>query len=57
LGPVGQHDPSLAAPFGSVLGLALLPDLTTFCLATRTTTIAFGRGDNAFSCNSCQKTQ
>jgi len=57
LGPAGQHDPSLAAPFGSVLGLASLPDPTTLCLATRTTTIAFGRGDNALSCNSCQKTQ
>jgi len=43
----------MGASFGSVLGLAWLPDLTTLGSAVKPATIAFGRGDNAPSHNSC----
>jgi len=43
---VEQHDPTLLAPFGSVLGLAWHPDPTTLGPAAKLDPIAFDRECN-----------
>jgi len=55
VGPAEQHDPTLVAPFESVLDLTWLPDPTKLGLAAKLASIVFHKGSNTLICKNTAK--